>query len=94
MAEWLEYPCYSAPGKTCKAGMYPFPLASDILKDPLHLDHGDLIVSREPGLGVEVDESVIEKYPWIPGPWSSFTTNSPNETWSVVGDHSIRRVGN
>ena len=48
VVEWLEYPCYSSPGR---AGMYPFPLAAEILKDPLHLDHGDLIVSREPGLG-------------------------------------------
>jgi L-alanine-DL-glutamate epimerase-like enolase superfamily enzyme len=90
VAEWLEYPCYSSPGK---AGMYPFPLAAEVLKEPLLLDHGDLLVSREPGLGVEVDESVIDRYPWIPGPWSSFTTTSPKETWSVVGDHSVRWTG-
>lgn len=61
---WLEYPCYSTPSR---AGMYPFPLAADILKQPLQLDHGDLIVPSAPGLGVEVDESVIERYPWIAG---------------------------
>ena len=32
VVEWLEYPCYSSPGR---AGMYPFPLAAEILKDPL-----------------------------------------------------------
>ena len=69
VVEWLEYPCYSSPGR---AGMYPFPLAAEILKDPLELDHGDLIVPRAPGLGVTVDERVIERYPWIPGPWSLF----------------------
>ena len=49
VVEWLEYPCYSSPRS---AGMYPFPLAAEILKDPLQIDHGDLIVPREPGLGV------------------------------------------
>jgi L-alanine-DL-glutamate epimerase-like enolase superfamily enzyme len=86
VVEWLEYPCYSAPGR---AGMYPFPLASDILKDPLQLDHGDLVVPRAPGLGVTVDESVIERYPWIPGPWSLFRTDSPAETRAVTADHSV-----
>ena len=84
---WLEYPCYSAPGR---AGMYPFPLAAEILKDPLELDHGDLIVPRAPGLGVAVDESVIERYPWIPGPWSYFHIASPAETRAVMSDHSVQ----
>lgn len=85
VAGWLEYPCYSGPSR---AGMYPFPLASEILREPLELDHGDLIVPRKPGLGVEVDESVIERYPWIPGPWSTFRTDSPAVTQSVTADHS------
>lgn len=86
VTEWLEYPCYSSPGR---AGMYPFPLAAEILKDPLELDHGDLIVPRAPGLGVTVDESVIERYPWIPGPWSLFRTDAPAETRAVMSDHSV-----
>jgi hypothetical protein len=45
-------------------------------------------VPNRPGLGVEVDESVIEKYPWIPGPWSYFKTESPAQTWAVSGDHA------
>ena len=67
VVEWLEYPCYSTPGS---AGMYPFPLAAEILTQPLEIERGDLIVPRTPGLGVTVDERVIERYPWIPGPWS------------------------
>ena len=87
VVEWLEYPCYSTE---TQAGMYPFPLAAEMLKEPLHIDHGDLLVPRAPGLGVEIDERVIEKYPWIPGPWSSFSLDSPKETWAVSGDHSVR----
>lgn len=87
VVEWLEYPCYSSPNRT---GMYPFPLAAEILKEPLTLDHGDLIVPRAPGLGVEIDESVVERYPWIPGPWSHFRTDSPARTLSVTSDHSLQ----
>lgn len=89
VVEWLEYPCYSSPGH---AGMYPFPLASEILGDPLQIENGDLIVPRGPGLGVTVDERAFEKYPWIEGPWSSFETESPPGKWSVGGDHSIQWV--
>ena len=85
VVEWLEYPCYSTASQ---AGMYPFPLAADILKEPLRLEHGDLIMPTGPGLGVEVDEEVLERYPWIPGPWSFFEIASPRETRAVTGDHS------
>jgi hypothetical protein len=84
--EWLEYPVNSTPKLET---MYSFPLAAGILKDPIHIDHGDMIVSREPGLGVEIDETVIDRYPWIPGPWSTFTLHSPHKTFAVTGDHSI-----
>ena len=90
VCEWLEYPCYSTPGR---AGMYPFPLAAEILKEPLELSHGDLIVPRAPGLGVTVDESVVDRYPWIPGPWSYFRTDSPAETRAVTADHSVKWEG-
>jgi hypothetical protein len=74
--------------------MYPFPLAAEVLKQPLQIDHGDLIVPRDkPGLGVEIDESVIERYPWIPGPWSYFRTDSPAETRAITSDHSRQWEG-
>jgi L-alanine-DL-glutamate epimerase-like enolase superfamily enzyme len=87
VVEWLEYPCYATSDR---AGMYPFPLASEIVKDPLALERGDLIVPRAPGLGVTVDESVVERYPWIPGPWSFFHIDSPPETRAVMSDHSVK----
>jgi len=86
VVEWLEYPCYTHGGK---AGMYPFPPASEILKQPLEIERGELIVPRAPGLGIEINEGVVEKYPWIPGPWSYFRIDSPPQTLAVVGDHSI-----
>ena len=65
MVRWLEYPCYSTETRKF---MYPFPLASEILKHPLTIERGELVVPRAPGLGVEIDESVIWRYPWIEGP--------------------------
>src|ERR1700682_1172121 len=85
VVEWLEYPCYSTPSS---AGMYPFPLAAEVLKTPFEIDHGDLIVPRGPGLGIDVDETVLERYPWIPGAWSFFQIDSPREVRSVTSDHS------
>lgn len=90
LVEWLEYPCYSHGGKP---GIYPFPLADEILMHPLQIEHGDLIVPRSPGLGVEVNEGVIEQYPWLPGPWSYFHIDSPAQTKAVTSDHSEQWYG-
>jgi L-alanine-DL-glutamate epimerase-like enolase superfamily enzyme len=87
VVEWLEYPCYATDSRP---GMYPFPLAAEMLKDPLEVDRGELVVPRAPGLGVTVDESVAERYPWIPGPWSFFHIDSPAETRAVMSDHSVK----
>ena len=82
---WLEYPCYSHRGQEI---MYPFPLADDILKEPLTIEKGDLILPTGPGLGVEVDESVIERYPYRPGPWSTFRLHGASEEMHLGGDHT------
>ncbi|MCU1259547.1 MAG: Mandelate racemase/muconate lactonizing enzyme C-terminal domain protein, partial [Bryobacterales bacterium] len=84
VVEWLEYPVY-APGV-----LYPFPLATEILAKPLQIENGELFVPREPGLGIEIDESVIDRYPWIPGPWSLFRIDSPPQTLAVTSDHSVK----
>ena len=63
VVRWLEYPCYSIGMRDFT---YPFPLAAEILKQPLVVDRGDLVVPRGAGLGVEVDESVIWRYPYVP----------------------------
>ena len=68
--------------------MYPFALAEEILTQPLRIEQGDLMVPQGPGLGIEVDEGVVDRYPWIPGPWSFFEIHSPAETRAVTADHS------
>ena len=86
VVEWLEYPLHSNEGRT---GMYPFPAADEILTEPLELQDGYLVMPDKPGIGVEIDESVIERYPHLPGPWSIFRIDSPPETLAVDGDHSV-----
>jgi L-alanine-DL-glutamate epimerase-like enolase superfamily enzyme len=89
VVEWLEHPCHANAGRK---GMYPFPLADEILKTPLEIRKGILQVPKKPGLGIEVDERVIERYPFLPGPWSFFRIDSPKETIAVTGDHSMKWV--
>ncbi|MEW6303325.1 MAG: mandelate racemase/muconate lactonizing enzyme family protein [Verrucomicrobiota bacterium] len=89
VVEWLEYPCYSNFGR---AGMYPFPLSDEILAEPMNIQNGYLTVPKGPGLGIEINEKVVAKYPFIPGPWSFFKINSPPETIAVTGDHSVKWV--
>jgi L-alanine-DL-glutamate epimerase-like enolase superfamily enzyme len=89
VVEWLEYPVYANSGRRV---MYPFPLADEILAAPLEIENGELIVPDAPGLGIDVDERIVEKYPYIPGPWSFFRIDSPAETVAVTGDHSVKWV--
>lgn len=89
VVEWLEYPIYANPGRPV---MYPWPLAEEILREPFEIDHGELFVPKGPGLGIDIDERVIEKYPFISGPWSFFRIDSPLETVAVTGDHSVKWV--
>ena len=89
VVEWLEYPCYS---NVNVPGMYPFPASEEILKEPLEIVGGNLIMPDGPGLGVIIDEGIVEKYPFIPGPWSYFKIDSPPETVAVTGDHSVKWI--
>jgi L-alanine-DL-glutamate epimerase-like enolase superfamily enzyme len=89
VVEWLEYPCYSSHGKV---GMYPFPLSDEILGAPLDIRRGYLHLPDGHGLGLPVNETVIKKYPFIPGPWSYFHQDSPKQSIAVTGDHSVKWV--
>lgn len=90
VVEWLEYPCHANAGRV---GMYPFPAADEILTEPLQIENGDLVLPDGAGIGVDVDESVVERYPFIPGPWSLFQIDSPPETLALTGDHSAKWAG-
>jgi L-alanine-DL-glutamate epimerase-like enolase superfamily enzyme len=89
VVEWLEYPCYANAGRP---GMYPFPLADELLTEPLEIVDGHLVVPRRPGLGIEINEGVVDRYPFIPGPWSVFRIDVPPQTIAVTGDHSIKWI--
>ncbi|WP_435178483.1 mandelate racemase/muconate lactonizing enzyme family protein [Halorussus sp. AFM4] len=64
----LEYPVFGED----RGGMYPFPLAEDVLRDELTVENGTFEVPDGPGLGVEVNENVVEEYPYIEGAWTEF----------------------
>ena len=77
--ELLEYPVFeNDPALTphlagrSDPGMYPFTLAFDLLEDDLSIVDGRFRVPDGPGLGVTVDESVIEEYPFVEGSWTEF----------------------
>jgi L-alanine-DL-glutamate epimerase-like enolase superfamily enzyme len=91
VVEWLEYPVYR---KRELPVMYEFPLAEEMLTEPLAIEEGELVVPRSPGLGVNVNDAVIEKYPWKPGPWSTFRLEDPAGEWDVYSDHSVQWVEN
>jgi hypothetical protein len=72
--------------------MYPFPLSDEILKEKPEIINGCMKVPDTPGLGIEINEEVINKYPFIKGPWSFFKLESPAETVAVTGDHSVKWI--
>lgn len=67
--KWLEWPCLS-DGRYLKSDFST--LGQEILREPIPIDAGELIVPKTQGLGIEVNEAVIERYPWKPGPASAF----------------------
>ena len=74
-ASLLEYPIFEddpALAATDDPGMYSFDLAFDVLSGTLDVSDGRLAVPEGPGLGVEVDLSVVEEYPFVEGPWTEF----------------------
>ena len=86
VVEWLEYPLHSNEGRP---GMYPFPAADELLAEPLQIEDGSLVLPSKPGIGVDIGQSVVERFPFRPGPWSIFRIDSPPETLAVDGDHSV-----
>jgi len=79
----LEYPVFEGDpilNTGSIEGMYPFPLAFDILKNHLEITDGRLKLPSGPGLGVDVDLSVIDKYPHSEGSWTEFIYDTDNDS--------------
>ena len=71
----VEYPVFEddpALDGDGDPGMYPFELAFDLIEEDLVIEDGSFTVPDEPGLGVTLNEDVIEEYPFIEGPWTTF----------------------
>jgi L-alanine-DL-glutamate epimerase-like enolase superfamily enzyme len=61
----IDWPCYSTDGRP---GIYPFPLGEELLKVPLVMENGAVLLPDTSGLGVDVNDAVIGRYPWKSGP--------------------------
>ena len=85
-ARWLEYPQYAHRDSRV---MYPFPLSDELVPDAPFPEKGELPLPEGSGLGVTVDESVFDKYPYLPGPWSIFELESPPSKLALSGDHAL-----
>jgi L-alanine-DL-glutamate epimerase-like enolase superfamily enzyme len=73
--ELLEYPVFEgdpALDSESDPGMYPFELAFDVIEERPLVRDGALSLPSGPGLGVTVDLDVVERYPFVEGPWTSF----------------------
>ncbi|MFC6825151.1 mandelate racemase/muconate lactonizing enzyme family protein [Halopelagius fulvigenes] len=71
----LEYPVFEndpALDSESDPGMYQFDLAFDIIEGEPAVENGVLTLSDDPGLGVEVDLDIVERYPFVEGPWTEF----------------------
>lgn len=79
-AEILEYPVFEGDpylNANQDPGMYPYPLAFDVLDDQLDISEGIFSVPDGPGLGVEVNMDVLEGYEYIEGAWTEFEYEAP-----------------
>jgi len=56
----IDWPCFSSPASFSL-------LAEELLKQPLPIESGSLRVPDGPGFGVEVNESVLHRFPWKSG---------------------------
>ena len=69
--------------------MYPYALSDELVPDAPKPVNGELALPDGPGLGVTVDERMLEKYPYQPGPWSIFELESPPSKLALSGDHAL-----
>jgi L-alanine-DL-glutamate epimerase-like enolase superfamily enzyme len=85
-AAWLEYPEYAHRDSRF---MYPYGLSDELVPDAPRPVNGEIALPDGPGLGVSVDEQVLDKYPYQRGPWSIFELESPPSKLALSGDHAL-----
>jgi L-alanine-DL-glutamate epimerase-like enolase superfamily enzyme len=78
---WCEYAIFTTDKVK---SMYPFPLAEDVLKKPLIVNNSMLKIPEAPGLGVEVNEEALKKYPYVPGPYTYHVYNPSIPIWEKI----------
>lgn len=60
----------------CEYQQVTNPLREELLNQPLKMVNGEIIVPDEPGLGIHIDDEIIEKYAYIPGTEQRFKVES------------------
>jgi L-rhamnonate dehydratase len=72
----LEYPVFEddplLDTSNGEPGMYPNELAFDIIEGQPQLENGTLTVPDGHGLGVTINDDVVEAYPFVDGAWTEF----------------------
>jgi len=72
---WGAAPCvaanvhaaFAAGARMCEWPMLPNPLRDEMYLEPFVIKDGELQKPRLPGLGIQLTEQLIEKYPYLPG---------------------------
>jgi L-alanine-DL-glutamate epimerase-like enolase superfamily enzyme len=79
---WCEFPIYTiAKVKS----MYRFPLAEEVLTEPLEVNGSYIKIPEKPGLGVKVNEEALTKYPYVSGPLANHVYNPSIPIWEGMG---------
>jgi len=58
-------------------GLFRWPLVEEILAKPLEIKNSYLTVPRGPGLGVDVSEEAMRKYPYVDIPYNAYVYSIP-----------------
>ncbi|MCB0685382.1 MAG: hypothetical protein KDC53_02620 [Saprospiraceae bacterium] len=76
-----------------KSEIEPFVSQKELFQEPLNIAGGYLLISNLCGHTMDLDESVLNKYPFIPGTWLFFDQKKPKQTFALTGgDHSVKWV--
>ena len=51
----------------CEFQQVANPLREELLNEPLKIVDGEILIPNTPGLGIHINDEIIEKYAFIPG---------------------------